>query len=145
MGGNRKAFGSDFEWGENEENFDPEEDSLPSDTLVIKRDVEENVSGALFILEAHITRHAAQDSGITWIKVYPSTTPEIYSHCYVDTTDPELILDAMENYIQAGRFSEVERFLDADGRAIGNPVTFRLKLDAALGGNDLAKEVADLF
>ena len=145
MGGNRKAFGSDFEWGENEENFDPEEDSLPSDTLVIKRDVEENVSGALFILEAHITRHAAQDSGITWIKVYPSTTPEIYSHCYVDTTDPELILDAMENYVRQGKMNDVAHFLSEDGRTISNPTTFRIKLDSTLGQGGLEAEMKDLF
>jgi len=118
---------------------------MPSNTLVMRRKIEENVSGDPYIIDAHITRHDDEGKGITWIKLYHANFPENYSHCYVDTMNPELILDAMENYVRAGKFAEVENFLQQDGRALGNPVTFRLKLDSALGGGSLANEVTDLF
>lgn len=126
------------------EEYDPEEDAMPSESLVLKRRVEEDISGDIVIIEAQITRHDDQEDGITFLKLYKEGS-EKFSHCYVDTTDPELILDAMENYVRQGKMNDVAHFLSEDGRTISNPTTFRIKLDSTLGQGGLEAEMKDLF
>jgi len=128
-----------------DETFDSEEDTLPADILILRREVTVDISGDRVVLEAHVTKHQGQDDGITWIKMYDLGRPEKFSHCYIDTINGELILDAMENYIRGGRMTEVADFLREDGRAIRNPVTFRLKLESALGGSGSHVDTNDLF
>ncbi len=127
-----------------EDQFDPEEDSMPADVLVLGRDVETK-DGRVVRLEGHITKQPESEDGVTWIKMHEKGTPENFTHCFVDTIDAELILDAMENYIRAGKGPRLVTFLKEEGRSIRNPVTFRLKLDTALGGEDLKDDVSDLF
>lgn len=91
-------------------------------------------------MEAHITKHENQTDGITWLKIYEKATPENFNHCYIDSIDAELILDCIENYVAMGKGPEVAEFLRQDGRSIGDPIAFRIKLETALGGGLEAAE-----
>lgn len=126
-----------------EESFDSENDALPADVLVFKREVETPVGRAV-CMEAHITKHD-DNSGMTWIKFYERGTPDNFSHCYVDTIDAELILNAIENYVKAGKGPAVAEFLREEGSAIMSPVIFRMKLDTALGEGTLGEDSEPLF
>ena len=118
--------------GEND--FDPEDDAMPADILVLKREVE-CPDGRVVCINANITKHEG-NSGITWIKFFEKRDPDNFSHCYVDTIDAELIVNAIENYVRDGKGPEVARFLKEEGRAIMSPVIFRMKLDTALGSGN---------
>lgn len=126
----KSLFNSEFT-DVGEDYFDPDEDSMPSDILVLKRCVNPP-SGPGWTIEAHITRSEGDEKGVTWIKLY-DTNSSNFSHCYVDTMDPELILNAMENYILNGRGVEVEAFLREEGRVAKDPVVFRMKMENVLG------------
>jgi hypothetical protein len=107
---------------------------MPADILVLKREVEVDGSLRVVVLEAHITKQPDQLDGVTWVKIYEKMMPEKFAHCYIDTIDGELILNAIENYVRQGKGPAVEEFFRKEGRTASNPVTFRMKLDAALGG-----------
>lgn len=139
MAGNRGFYNSEFA-GMGEDDFDPEDDALPSDILVLRRKVE-SATGIPWMLEAHITKHD-DESGVTWIKMFEEYAAANFSHCYVDTIDAELILNCIENYIRIGKGHEVEKFFQENGRTAMNPVTFRMKLETMLGSSGLGDSEA---
>ena len=131
MGQNRRALNQEF-GALDEDDFDPEDDAMPADMLCFKRGVTAP-DGQEVIIEVNITKHE-DGQGITWIKFYNRGCPESFSHCYVDTIDAELIVNAIENYVREGKGTEVAAFLREEGRVAMSPVIFRMKLDTALGG-----------
>ena len=139
MGGRRSAFSQEFQPVDREV-FDPADDTTSSSILVFKRKVEvtDTLRPHSVVIEAQVTKNEEDADGITLLKLYDSGAPEKFSHCYIDTIDGELILDAVENYVRQGKASEVSRFFEEEGRYAGDPTTFRLKLDTALGGSDLS-------
>lgn len=115
---------------------------MSSDILVLTR-VVDSKDGRQYVIEAHITKHD-ENTGITWMKLFGKGDPDNFSHCYVDTIDAELIVNAMENYIRLGKKNKVDEFLRTEGRVAMDPVIFRMKLETAMGAEDLAGE-EDLF
>lgn len=113
---------------------------MPSDILTLKREVE-CPDGRMVCIEANITKHE-DNEGITWVKFFEKLDPKNYSHCYVDTLNPELILNAIENMLRRGKGPELAAFLKEEGRVVLSPVTFRLKLETALGGGELQGDAA---
>lgn len=131
-----------------EDTFDPDEDVMPSDTMIIRKEVD-TADGRVSVIEAQITTNSEAPNGITWIKLYEKAVPDIFLNFYVDTLNPELILNAIENYYAQGKGPEVAKFILSEGKSVRNPVEFRLKLEATLGsvamGGDAADAVRDLF
>lgn len=115
---------------------------MPADMLNFTRKID-TPDGRSVIIQAFITKGEDENSGITWIKFYESATPSNFTHCFVDTIDPELILSALENYIRDGKGPEVAEFLKEEGRVAMSPVAFRMKLDTALGSGSLSKDAAE--
>lgn len=118
---------------------------MPIEVLVLGRDIEVEADGRTVRLEAHITKQKSQEDGVTWVKMFEKGCPEKFTHCYIDTIDGELILDAIENYVRQGKGPQVAQFIRDEGKTIRNPVTFRIKLDSALGSGSLRPETDDMF
>lgn len=125
-----------------EDNFDPDDDAMSSDILVLTQEVEEEKGGTTCVLEAHITKHD-DNNGVTWIKFYNKGSTS-FSHCYVDTIDAELIVNAIANYVRVGRKYDVDTFLRTEGRVAMSPVAFRMKLEAFMNAGSV-DETAGLF
>lgn len=143
--GRNSAFSKEFSGELEGEDLDPEDDAMPIEVLVLGRDIEVESDGRTVRLEAHITKHNGQADGVTWVKMFEKGCPEKFTHCYIDTIDGELILDAIENYVRQGKGPKVAQFIREEGKSIRNPVTFRIKLDSALGSGSLQAEAADMF
>jgi hypothetical protein len=129
--GRRSAFTDDegdFDIGELvDEEYDADEDALPSTQIVIRRIVDKPIS---IQIEATI----GEDS--TFIKFWRTIRPESFKFCFLDTLDPDMILDTLEGKFENGLIEGVEDFFDKYGRTISDPVRFRLKLDAIVTNTD---------
>lgn len=102
--------------------FDDETDIPNIDQLVLERTVSDPL--------VQITATISEDH-VSFIQCNRAS-PEESCHCYVDTTDPEFILNALERHIADGGWRKVVQFFQRDGRTISDPVTFRLKFDAVM-------------
>jgi len=108
--------------------------------LKLTRDVECPDSRTVCI-EAHITK-SADNEGITWVKFYEKMDPRNFTHCYIDTMDPELILNCIEDALRNGKGPQLAAFFREEGRVALSPVVFRMKLETALGGSELHGDAA---
>lgn len=106
-----------------EEEYDAEEDALPTVQIVIRRVVEK---------PKHVVIEATIGEESTFIKFYKPAYPEEFKFCFIDTLDPEMVLNTLEGKFSEGLLEEVEDFFDKYGRSISDPVKFRLKLDAVV-------------
>jgi len=66
-------------------------------------------------------------------------------HCYVDSVDPEPILNALEIYIEQGRWSSIFAFFKEQGMVVLDPHVFRMKMDAVMGETCHASDRDDMF
>lgn len=100
---------------------------------VFTRRVTDNRNGAVIKLEAHITKSPEDNDGVTWIKFYYQDDEQKMGHCFVDTIDPDIILDAIEGYLANGKFSQLLSFLESEARTAADPISFRVLMEDVLG------------
>jgi hypothetical protein len=107
-----------------EEQYDREEDSMPISHIVLKREIERPI---------HVKVEAAIGAESTYLKFYAVRTPERVSYCFIDTLEPDAVLDTLEEKFEEGLLHEVEDFFKGRGRNISNPDLFHMKLSAVVG------------
>ena len=120
--------------GQDQEVFDHVD---PVEQLVIRREVTEPMHVKL---EAHV-----MDTG-TFLKFWHVPRGEAaFTHMLIDDMEPELLINALVERFEEGRYWEVVKFIQDEGRAIRDPIEFRLKLDASMGltGPDIMTGLAD--
>lgn len=107
--------------GADMEQFDAEEDVVPTVQIVRRRVVDEPTR---VLIEATISEEN------TYIKFWEARDPENSAFCFVDTIEPDTILDTLETKFEMGLFDEVAHFFRTKGRTIGDYTQFRIRLDA---------------
>ena len=108
---------------EEEEDYDPEEDAMPTLHVVIRREIKE---------PHHVIIEATIGEDSTFIKFWQDSYPERFHYCFLDTLEPDMVLNTLENKFRKGLFYGVEDFFIKYGRDISDEVRFRLKLDAVV-------------
>jgi len=106
-----------------DESYDPEEDAMPTVHIVQRRIIEDPI-------RVEIEATIGEES--TFIKFFRLNNPERFKFCFIDTLDPEMVLNTLETKFNDGLLEEVEDFFEKYGRSISDPVKFRLKLDAVV-------------
>ena len=127
-------MGGDWPDGEELSMDDDEESTGEHDTLellILHREVQDPMHVKI---EAHVQKDG------TFIKFWHVPRGErAFHHMYLDSMEPEPILNALVQRIEEGRFSGLVSFINTVGKAIRDPIEFRLKLDSYMGitGADL--------
>ena len=111
--------------GDEEDEFDPEDDTLPVLFINLKRHVADP--------EPIELESSTSETGMSKISFWKSRDPKHVYHCYLDAPDPGMILDTLELRFSEGGFHDVVSFLNDQGRTISDPLIFRLQLDGYLG------------
>lgn len=84
----------------------------------------------------HVRIEATVSPGGTFLKIEHVTQPDPKRrkvHLFIDSLCPDRVLNAIVHRIEDGRYHDVIRFLEGQGKSIKDPTLFRLKLDAELG------------
>jgi len=84
------------------------------------------------------------ESHMTKIVCYRTDRSKEEVHCYVDSVDPEPILNALEIYISQGRWSSIFAFFKEQGMVVLDPQIFRMKMDAVMG-ETCQEDAGDMF
>lgn len=81
------------------------------------------------IIEGYIT-----ESDMTYISLYHVLNEKAKCYMWIDTREPEVVLNALEEYVREGYFWNILKFIEKEGRSIRDPVELRLKLDIIFNG-----------
>ena len=102
-------------------------------------DLDDEVSDKCLIIQRHVkepvdvTIEAQIGSESTFISIKRNTLATInkplQAHMFVDTLDPEPILNALESKFEQGGYHVIMNFLKGEGNTIRDPIELRLKLD----------------
>jgi hypothetical protein len=92
--------------------------------LVLHREVSEPMHVKI---EAHVSKDG------TFIKFWHVLRDEKFYHVFLDCMEPEPILNAMVQRFEQGKFRQMITFIEEVGKAIRDPIEFRLKLDSYMG------------
>ena len=117
-----RIFDDELEFDDDEdEEFDPEEDAMPISQFVIRREVKK---------PDHVMIEATIGAESTFIKFWLAHQDDSFNFCFLDTIEPDMVLNALEQKFEAGLLQEVIAFFDTYGKYLKDPVNFRIKLDA---------------
>jgi len=118
------------------DDFDPAEDTPEVTMVTLDREVKEPIPVKI---EATIS-----ESHVTKIVCWRTDRSSEEVHCYIDSADPEPILNALEIYISNGRWSSIVEFFEEQGMVVLDPQIFRMKMDAIMGETG-REDASDLF
>ena len=122
--------GDDFVDPERETVAD-EEDTVSADFIVEKKVV--RYKDIDIVMELRFTKQPDQDDGVTLLRVYESGKDEEGFHLCIESLDPYVLVNGIEQYLVRGRRHEVAEFVCSEGNTAHNPVFFRMKLEGYLG------------
>ena len=101
------------------------EDEYGDTSFIIQREVKNPM---------HVKIEAQVRSSGTFIKFWHvSRGADNFHWCFVETIDPEPLVNAIEQRLNDGMFFPIVQFIKESGRTIRDPVEIRLKMDSALG------------
>jgi len=109
----------------------------------IRREVKEPMH---VIVEAQIcgsVDDSGEDTAHSFIQLWHVLNEKNKLHFFIDTADPEPVLNALEQRLADGEFHAVRNFIKTTGHTVRDPIEFRLKLDAVLGASSGALTFGD--
>jgi len=90
-------------------------------------------------IEAHIT---GESTYITIKRINPGKRQQDIS-MFVDTIDPEPLVNALETKLEAGLYWAIFQFMSNEGKTIRDPIELRLKLDSEVSASSIPSEAED--
>jgi len=119
--------------GDGDEDDDFSEREYHFEQEIIRREVLEPMH---LIIEAQVSAGCTEDEQAdlyTFVQFWHVLDPKHRYHFFIDTGEPETVINALERRFSDGQFHAVRNFIKKKGKTIRDPLEFRLQLDAELG------------